>query len=110
MSAVSQEEPGVLGNTLLEALVFGEVGLNGHISAFDEFLGRGAHRAQWTTALDAKQVLRRANRMLAPTGLDNRLGDRHGRRHPGRRHGALRQWTDELDELLLRHQTNGGPS
>src|SRR6185436_13220071 len=92
-----------LGDTLLEAVVLGEIGVDGYPLAVDKFSGRCADGARRPPALDAEQVLGLTDRVFAPASFDNGLSYRYGRWHPGLRHRALGVATDELDELFFGH-------
>ena len=100
---VAQEKPGMLGDALLEALVFGEIGFDHDVLAFDVFRGSRTNGAQRATPLDAEQVFCLTDRVLSPAGLEDGLRNRDGRRHTGRRHGAPSILADKLDEFLPGH-------
>src|SRR6516165_3087248 len=93
----------MFGYALLETVVFGKIGIDGDPLAIDIFLRRGADRAGRAAALDAEQIFGFAYRVLAPTGLENGLGDRYRSGDPGRHHRTPRIVTDKVDELLLCH-------
>jgi hypothetical protein len=74
---VADEKPGMFGDTLLETVVLGEVGVDRYPLAVDKFPGRCADGARRPPAFNGKQILGLTDRVFAPASLDNGLGHRY---------------------------------